>query len=105
MLVRVISGLAVLATVHRPVDQACFDVASPIVGGRAQLTDLPWQPTEGPAPARTLALLWVGLFNDRATCPGGMAACPGSWSFRPRCSEPLGLRAIMAYPADTASTS
>jgi hypothetical protein len=29
---QVLSGLAVLATVHRPVDQACFDVAGPIVG-------------------------------------------------------------------------
>jgi hypothetical protein len=45
-----------LATVHLPVDQACFDLAGPISGGRATLTNLPWEPIEEPALAEALGL-------------------------------------------------
>lgn len=53
-----------LATVHLPVDQACFDLAGPISGGRATLTNLPWEPIEAPALAEALGLDSVRLLND-----------------------------------------
>ena len=53
-----------LATVHLPVGRACFDVAGPIVGGRAKLTNLPWEPIEEPALAEALGLRRVRLLND-----------------------------------------
>lgn len=53
-----------LATVHLPVDRACFDVAGPIVDGRAKLTNLPWEPIEESALATALGLDSVRLLND-----------------------------------------
>ena len=51
-----------LATVHLPVERACFDLAGPIVGGRAKLTNLPWAPIEERALAEALGA-W-----DRSGC-------------------------------------
>jgi glucokinase len=42
---------------------ACFDVAGPVVAGRAQLTNLPWELEEA-ALARSLELERVSLLND-----------------------------------------
>lgn len=53
-----------LATVHLPVDRACFDLAGPIVGGRARLTNLPWEPIEELGLTEALALGSVRLLND-----------------------------------------
>ena len=53
-----------LATVHLEVERACFDLAGPIVGGRAQLTNLPWAPVEERALAEALGLKSVRLLND-----------------------------------------
>ena len=48
---------------HLEIEYACFDVAGPVVGNRAQLTNLPWV-VDGPALARTLKLRRVWLLND-----------------------------------------
>jgi glucokinase len=42
---------------------ACFDVAGPVIRGRAHLTNLPWSLEEGPL-ARDLGLKRVTLLND-----------------------------------------
>jgi glucokinase len=47
----------------RPVEFACFDVAGPVIGGRAHLTNLPWVLDEG-AMQQTLGLQRVTLLND-----------------------------------------
>ncbi|MFW6112966.1 MAG: glucokinase [Thermodesulfobacteriota bacterium] len=44
-------------------DYACFDVAGPVIGGRARLTNLPWL-LEEEALARGLGLKKVVLLND-----------------------------------------
>jgi glucokinase len=38
---------AFIAQTQRPVEAACFDVAGPVIGGRAHLTNLPWVLDEG----------------------------------------------------------
>jgi glucokinase len=53
-----------LATVHLPVERACFDVAGPVDGGRATLTNLPWPPLDERALAGALGLRQVWLLND-----------------------------------------
>ncbi|HSD55512.1 MAG TPA: glucokinase [Burkholderiales bacterium] len=45
------------------VDYACFDVAGPVVGGRATLTNLPWTLDEA-ALSRALGVKAVWLLND-----------------------------------------
>jgi glucokinase len=44
-------------------DSACFDVAGPVVGGRAHLTNLPWDLEEG-ALRQALCMRSVHLLND-----------------------------------------
>lgn len=46
-----------------PVEAACFDVAGPVIGGRARLTNLPWVMDED-ALRRQLGLRQVTLLND-----------------------------------------
>ena len=46
-----------------PVEAACFDVAGPVIGGRAHLTNLPWV-LDKSAMARSLGLKRVILLND-----------------------------------------
>jgi glucokinase len=53
-----------LASVHLPVQRACFDVAGPVAGGRAELTNLPWKPLRESALADALGLGSVRLLND-----------------------------------------
>jgi glucokinase len=48
---------------HLPIEYACFDVAGPVVGNRAQLTNLPWI-VDGAALASHLSLRRVWLLND-----------------------------------------
>lgn len=48
---------------HLAVDFACFDVAGPVVEGRARLTNLPWALEEA-ALARSLDVAAVWLLND-----------------------------------------
>ena len=52
-----------LAAHPLPVTSACFDVAGPVVGGRAKVTNLPWVVDVGEL-ARELALDPVYLLND-----------------------------------------
>ncbi|MDA8390286.1 MAG: glucokinase [Gammaproteobacteria bacterium] len=47
------------------VDAACFDVAGPVLGGRARLTNLPWEVDAG-ALRETLGLQSVWVVNDLA---------------------------------------
>ncbi len=46
-----------------PIEYACFDVAGPVTGGRAQLTNLPWS-VDAPALTSELKLKRVWLLND-----------------------------------------
>jgi glucokinase len=52
-----------LATTALPVTWACFDVAGPVIGGRAKVTNLPWELDEA-ALAQALELRAVHLLND-----------------------------------------
>jgi glucokinase len=54
---------AFLADTGLEVEAACFDVAGPVVGGNAQLTNLPWHLGEREL-ARSLGLRRVWLVND-----------------------------------------
>ena len=47
----------------RTADYACFDVAGPVIGGRAHLTNLPWDLEEATL-CRSLGLQHVTLLND-----------------------------------------
>lgn len=52
-----------LAANSWPVTWACFGVAGPVIGGRARITNLPWE-LEGGALAAALGLRAVHLVND-----------------------------------------
>ena len=54
---------AFLNDTGKTADYACFDVAGPVIGGRAHLTNLPWHLDEA-ALARELGLQGVTLLND-----------------------------------------
>jgi glucokinase len=54
---------AFVAQTKIPVEAACFDVAGPVIGGRARLTNLPWVLDEA-AMQQTLGLKRVMLLND-----------------------------------------
>jgi len=52
-----------LKTVETPVEQACFDVAGPVIDGRVQITNLPWVMDEATL-AKDLNFKSVRLIND-----------------------------------------
>jgi glucokinase len=52
-----------LGKVAQPVDQACFDVAGPVLGGHAKITNLPWVIDEARL-SQLLGLIAVRLLND-----------------------------------------
>src|SRR5579859_4679542 len=52
-----------LAKVEQPVDRACFDVAGPVIDGRAKITNLPWVMDEATL-GQELGLNSVHLLND-----------------------------------------
>jgi glucokinase len=52
-----------LATTALPVDRACFDVAGPVLGGRAHVTNLSWV-LDGATLAQELGIPTVRLLND-----------------------------------------
>jgi glucokinase len=52
-----------IAKSERRVEAACFDVAGPVIGGRAHLTNLPWVLDEGMM-QQSLGLKRVTLLND-----------------------------------------
>ena len=54
---------AFIAQCNQPVEAACFDVAGPVIDGRAHLTNLPWVLDET-AMQRALGLKRVMLLND-----------------------------------------
>lgn len=54
---------AFLATTSLPIDRACFDVAGPVIDGRAKVTNLPWVVDENRL-AQELGLKAVHLLND-----------------------------------------
>ncbi len=54
---------AFLDSTGASVTAACFDVAGPVIGGRAHLTNLPWDLSEDGL-ARDLGLRHVSLLND-----------------------------------------
>ena len=54
---------AFLANIGGHAASACFDVAGPVIGGRAHLTNLPWHPEEA-ALCCDLGMQPVSLLND-----------------------------------------
>lgn len=54
---------AFIAQTNKPVEAACFDVAGPVIDGRAHLTNLPWVLDAG-AMQQALGLKRVMLLND-----------------------------------------
>ena len=52
-----------LAREKATAEQACFDVAGPVIGGRAHLTNLPWDVEEASL-CQALGLQRVMLLND-----------------------------------------
>ncbi len=56
---------AFLATTGLSVRHACLDVAGPVINGRAQLTNLPWE-VDGAALCAELAFTSVDILNDLA---------------------------------------
>ncbi len=52
-----------LATTNLEIERACFDVAGPVIAGRAKITNLPWALTEIQL-AEELQLKTVHLLND-----------------------------------------
>lgn len=52
-----------LSSQNRSADYACFDVAGPVIGGRAHLTNLPWDVSE-PKLCQSLGLKRATLLND-----------------------------------------
>src|SRR5437016_1531895 len=52
-----------LASTHQSIDHACFDVAGPVIDGRARLTNVPWE-VDAEKLARELQLPAVALIND-----------------------------------------
>ncbi len=54
---------AFIAQTRLPAEAACFDVAGPVIGGRAHLTNLPWVLDEG-LMQQALGLKRVMLLND-----------------------------------------
>jgi len=52
-----------LTQINQTVEYACFAVAGPVIGGRAQLTNLPWSVEEATL-RRNLGLKGVVLLND-----------------------------------------
>jgi glucokinase len=54
---------AFISQTKRPAEAACFDVAGPVIGGRAHLTNLPWVLDEK-AMQQALGLKRVTLLND-----------------------------------------
>jgi glucokinase len=54
---------AFISQTGQPVEAACFDVAGPVIGGKAHLTNLPWILDET-AMQRTCGLKKVVLLND-----------------------------------------
>ena len=52
-----------LAKVKNPVEEACFAVAGPVIGGRTNITNLPWMMDESMM-AKELNLQHVHLMND-----------------------------------------
>jgi glucokinase len=58
---------------QRPVDAACFGIAGPVIGGRAQLPNLPWS-ADRDTLAHRLGLPSVDLINDLEANAYGIAA-------------------------------
>jgi glucokinase len=62
---------AFLASTEASATSACFDVAGPVIDGRAHLTNLPWSVEEGEL-CRGLGLQRVTLLNDLAAIAHGV---------------------------------
>jgi glucokinase len=62
---------AFLANTKASATSACFDVAGPVINGRAHLTNLPWSVEEGEL-CRGLGLRRVTLLNDLAAIAHGV---------------------------------
>ena len=86
-----------LATTDVPVSAACFDVAGPVVGGRAKVTNLPWV-VDVDELGRDLTLDPVYLLNDLEALAYAVPALePGDLrTFNEGDPEPRGPIAVIA---------
>jgi glucokinase len=67
---------------------ACFGVAGPVAGNRAQLTNLPWQ-VDGAAIAAAFGIPQVQVVNDFAAAASGVALLQPADLFVLQAGEPL----------------
>lgn len=75
----------------------CFDVAGPVVGGRAQITNLPWTMDEGEL-ARDIGLQRVMLLNDLKAIASAVPVLEPAdlATLNPGTPEPHGAIAVIA---------
>jgi len=86
-----------LSTTDLGIDRACFDVAGPVIAGRAKVTNLPWALTEIQL-AEELQLKTVHLLNDlEATAHAVPALRPEDlYTINPGTSVPRDTLAVIA---------
>ncbi len=86
-----------LSDVGQEVTAGCFDVAGPVVGGRAELTNLPWL-IEEETLARELGLARVSIINDLMAVAYAVPHLQENelWAINPGKAEPHCPIAILA---------
>jgi glucokinase len=86
-----------LGQTNQRATSACFDVAGPVIRGRAQLTNLPWSLEEEPL-ARALDLKKVVLLNDLKAIAYAVPHLQGVdlHTLNPGKPDPQGVRAVIA---------
>jgi glucokinase len=84
---------------RRP-EVACFAVAGPVMGGQAQLTNLPWRLEEGHL-ATDCALKQVALVNDFAVLIHGLAHLSPAQVARVRQGEAISTQPLLVLGAGT----
>ena len=79
------------------VDHACFAVAGPVIGGRAETPNLPWT-VDATALAREVGLTTVGLLNDLEANAHGIAALDATdfLILNPGSPTAIGNRAVIS---------
>jgi glucokinase len=87
-----------LSTTSERVDRACFDVAGPVLDGRAKLTNLPWQRLDERELAERLGLAQVRLLNDLEAIALGITELDSHdlRSLHRRKASPRGAVAVVA---------
>jgi len=85
---------------HPRPEAACLAVAGPVQGGRAKLTNLPWQ-LDGAALAQACGLARLELVNDFAVLIYGLPHLQPPQLAQVRCGEALGSAPLLVLGAGT----